>query len=367
MKTNFIIFRMLSIGIILLLLSVKHSSAQQQVFSPTKVTVAIQHDTSPPLYQLIAEAKSIEVPSGPPREMRSHDIPEKGFFRKPLLNYDPVLQTHPGSLLPLESTIVSFDGINNLCGCLPPDPNGDIGPGHYIQTVNTHFAIYDRSGNLLQGPALLSTLWDGFPGPWSGRNDGDPIVLYDHLAERWIVTQFAIIEGAPDYELVAVSQTSDPLGSWNRYAFEFADFPDYPKLAIWPDAYYLTFNRFNDAGTQYLGMAAVALERDAMLSGQPARMVLFTNFTDHAAGNGLLPSDLDGEAPPANTPNYFAYVVDGETQGGNDRIGIYELQVDWNNPSNSTFTGPTLLSPAPFNRLCAGTRNCVPQQGPPRA
>lgn len=228
--------------------------------------------------------------------------------------------------------------------------------------MNTHFAIYDRNGNLLHGPALLSTLWDGFDGPWSGHNDGDPIVLYDHLEDRWMITQFAILDNEPDYELVAISETNDPLGSWHRYAFEFTDFPDYPKLAVWPDAYYLTVNRFNDAGTAYLGMTAAALERDSMLVGGEARMVLFTGFTDHLSGKGLLPSDLDGQIPATGTPNYFSYIVDGETMGGNDRLGIYEFHVNWSNPNNSSFTGPTILTPSSFNRMCVGTRNCVPQK-----
>jgi len=352
---------MKTIFVLLLIVSIKILAAQNTNYAPSKVSKAIKHDTSPSLSALIANAAPVEAQTGEIREIRSPEIDEdQSIFRYSTQN-DLVVQSSAGSSM-LQSTTVNFDGINNLCNCLPPDPNGDIGPEHYIQSVNTHFAIYDRNGNLLQGPALLSTLWDGFDGPWSGHNDGDPIVLYDHLEDRWMITQFALLGGEPDYELVAISETSDPLGSWHRYAFEFDDLPDYPKLAVWPDAYYLTVNRFNDAGTAYLGMAAAALERDSMLVGGDARMVLFTDFADSSAGRGLLPADLDGQEPAIGTPNYFSYVVDGETMGGNDRLGIYELYINWVDTDSSTFSGPTILVPASFNRMCAGTRNCVPQE-----
>ena len=350
----------------LIMVHAGHSQTKgTQPLAPQSAPVIIRsvmNDLSRPLRTITPQRTPPEFLSGPPREMREPEESEGQVLRPPALNYDPVVQERPGALM-LESPTVNFEAMANLCNCYPPDPNGDISPDNYVQTVNTHFAVYNRAGTLLYGPALLHTIWDGFSGPWTGHDDGDPVVLYDHLANRWIISQFAILGGASDYELVAVSQTSDPLGAWYRYAFAFSDFPDYPKLSVWPDAYYLTFNRFNDAGSAYLGMAAAALERDSMLAGHSARIVLFTSFTDNTAGDGLLPSDVDGPPPPAGSPAYFSYVVDGETQGGTDRLGIYAFHVDWSNPPSSTFSGPTVLSPALFNRMCTGTRSCIPQLG----
>ena len=148
----------------------------------------------------------------------------------------------------------------------PPDTDGDVGLNHYFQMINLSFAIWDKQGNLLYGPVDNSTLWNGFIGPWTGTNDGDPIVLYDEAADRWMASQFAINTSNGTYwQLVAVSATSDPLGSYNRYAFQMPAFNDYPKLSVWTDGYYATFNMFGS----YTRVGVAAFERDAMLAGEP--------------------------------------------------------------------------------------------------
>ena len=125
---------------------------------------------------------------------------------------DPVVQRVLGKI-GIPGPIISFDGNSNLCGCSPPDPNGAVGPNNVVTMANLHFQIFDKSGNSLFGPAANNTLWSGFGGPCQTENAGDPVVLYDQLADRWILTQFT--SGGPTFfECVAVSQTSDPTGSY---------------------------------------------------------------------------------------------------------------------------------------------------------
>jgi hypothetical protein len=155
---------------------------------------------------------------------------------------------------------------------------------------------------------------------------------------------------------VAVSTTGDPAGSFNRYSFAYANFPDFPKTAVWPDAYYLTVNQFNAAGTTFLGANVAALDRTAMLAGQPAAAISFNAPTNVAS---LLPSDLDSSTqPPAGSPNFLS------TIGANaNTLEVFQFHVDFTTPSNSTFTGPTTLATNAFTLPCNGGGTCIPQSG----
>lgn len=247
--------------------------------------------------------------------------------------------------------ITTIEGIGNVNGVYPPDPNGAVGPNHYFQMMNLSFSIYDKQGTKLYGPVANSTLWNGFPGPWTGSNDGDPIVLYDHLADRWVASQFAVYTSNNKYyELIAVSQTGDPLGAWNRYAFEFNDFPDYPKLSVWPDGYYATFHMFSG---NYKGMAAVAFERNKMLNGDPTAQMVY--FGEYASRYGFLPADLDGDPPPPGTPCNIV----GINFWGNQNMEIWKLIPDWSNTANSTFMLDVVLPTNSFNTNISG----IPQPG----
>ncbi|MCB0823046.1 MAG: PKD domain-containing protein [Bacteroidales bacterium] len=249
----------------------------------------------------------------------------------------------------------NFDGIPNTYGVAPPDTDGDVGLSHYIQMVNNGFQIFDKSGTSLYGPASLASIWTNLPGPWVG-NYGDPIVLYDELADRWLLSQFSLpnYPNGPWYMLIAISQTSNPLGSYYLYVYSFTDFPDYPKFGVWPDGYYLSINRFTSGSLSWGGTGAAVFERSEMLNGNPATMVYFTTPSTGDPAS-FLPSDVDGAAPPANTPNYFTY-IDGWS--GTDRLRIYEFDVDWVTTSNSTFTGPYDVLVTPFSYP-----NSVPQLG----
>ena len=235
---------------------------------------------------------------------------------------------------------IGIEGIGNVNGVFPPDTDGDVGPDHYFQMINLSFAIWDKQGNKLYGPVNNSTLWDGFVGPWTGTNDGDPIVLYDEEADRWLATQFAVNTGnGVNYQLLAVSATSDPLGEYYRYAFAMVAFNDYPKFGIWNDAYYATWNMFGS----YTRAAVGAYERDLMLVGDPnARMVFYNQSASKFA---MMPADFDGTPPPDGTPCYFMHI----NTWTNNQIEIYEFDVDWNNTANSSFGLVASLTPATFN------------------
>jgi hypothetical protein len=251
---------------------------------------------------------------------------------------------------------VSFDGIP-ATGWVPPDTVGDIGPNHYVQTVNISLAIYDRSGTLLVGPSPINALWAGFGGPCEVNNHGDPIVRYDHLADRWLVSQFALGAG---FECIAISRTPDPVaGGWYLYGFPTPGFPDYPKIGVWPDGYYMGTQRGFPGG----GLDVYSFDRIRMLSGLPAGAV---QFFVPAPSLFLQPSDLDGPAPPTGTPNFFTRHVDGAQFGGADRLEIFAFSVNWGAPGSSTFTPLPSLPVAPFDAILCGSNffgNCVPQPG----
>ena len=239
----------------------------------------------------------------------------------------------------------------------PPDPNGDVGPNHYIQFVNLLFAVYSKSGSILSGPTKLSSLFAaGSTGtPCDTLNDGDPIALYDPLADRWLLSEFAV-PGPKYYECIAVSKTPDPVsGGWWLYIVEspFALFNDYPKLSVWPDAYYMTANMFPDDPNVQPFAAIWALERSAMLAGRPARSIYFALDGYFS----VLPTNLRGDAPPSSSPAFFLSADEPST------LNFWQLTMDWMDPANSTLTGPTVLSVNAFSTLCPGVESCVPQPG----
>jgi uncharacterized repeat protein (TIGR01451 family) len=329
--------------------------AESQVLTVRK---NVRHDVSPALRDLVKA--SPELPEKKPHEaeeVRRIPLPD-GL--KPASEPDSVLQrtatAAPESLAP--TVINNFDGIGqdvpagfSPC-CAPPDTNGAVGLTQYVQWVNLSFAVFDKTtAKITLGPALGQTLWAGFGSDCEISNDGDPIVVYDKLADRWVFSQFVVHSGfGPFFQCVAVSTTSDATGTYNRYAFSYSNFDDYPKMGVWPDAYFVTFNMFGNNG--FLGADACAYDRNAMLNGQPATQIC---FQQGSSVGSLLPSDLDGLAPPpAGSPNFMMTF-------GTNSLNLFKFHVDFATPSNSTFAGPTIIPVAPFTPLCAGAQGCVPQ------
>jgi PKD repeat protein len=245
---------------------------------------------------------------------------------------DPVLQDQIPSSRSTATIGQNFAGVTNLNSVAPPDTDGDVSSSYYFQMINLSFAIWDKNGTLLMGPFDNQTIWEGFDDgqPFDNANDGDPIVLYDEYADRWLVSQFAInTTNNLYYELVAISTTNDPTGSYYRYAFEFTNMPDYPKFGVWADGYYLAVNQFANASS-WAGGGISILDRDAMINGDAsATMVFFNLGTSYGS---LLPADCDGPTlPPSGAPNYFMNL-------GTNSLRIWEAHVDWNNTANSTVT-----------------------------
>ncbi len=263
----------------------------------------------------------------------------------------------------MPSPIKSFQGMSwaTTAGYSPADPNGDVGPNHYVQMVNASVAVYDKSGTLLAGPTALSAFWTGTGTPCDGNDRGDPVVLYDEAANRWLISQFIYqADGPPYYECVAISTSPDPTGTWYEYAFQTStgDWPDYPKLGVWDDAYYMTANMF-DGSQVFQGVGVWAFERDAMLTGAPA-----DRQKDTISGvYGVLPADVDGpNDPPGSEPGTFVGYIDYIS--GSDKLRVFEFDVDWATPSNSTFSVVKTLTVDAFDsEICLTSRDCVPQPG----
>jgi len=310
--------------------------------------VSVRNDVSASVRDLQTEF----IPPEPPGEVPLR-MPHSAQQRSTLP--DPVRQT---VALPSLSAITGLDFVGVGVGlgsftdcCVPPDANGAVGVSQYVQWVNKSLAVFDKSsGALMSGPISGKRLWGGFGGPCSVYNSGDPIAQYDKIAQRWVLAQPITVSGYYTY-CVAVSVSSDATGSYHRYAFAMPNLPDYPKLGVWPDAYYVSFNLFS--GSTFLGAMACALDRVAMVAGLPATQICFPQPSTVAS---LLPPDLDGTLlPPSGSPGYFLNL-------GTNALNLWTFHADFANPSNATFTGPTAIAVAPFTEACGG-RNCIPQLG----
>jgi len=354
------------------LLSSFASTVAKGAKSGGKVTVghSVKNDVSPKLRNMKAkrakarQRRSIPVlPLVHPHATRAG--PAAPARRDSLLQSktNPVLQNRLAALH-IPGTVLNFDGISYPgvnCFCAPPDTNGAVGATQYVQIVNTAIQVFNKStGASVLGPESIETLWSGFGGPCETFGEGDPVVAYDQLANRWVVSQFASFP--PSYECVAVSTTSDATGTYNRYAFNLGstfgnNFYDYPKLGVWPDAYYMSFNIFNASGTALLGPQPFALDRTAMLAGNPATVISTGILGPN--DNQLMPASLDGSTqPPAGAPNPFTEI------GSNASAwAVWRFHADFATPANSTFTKAGSLTPDPFTALCPNTRSCVPQLG----
>ncbi|HEX6539436.1 MAG TPA: hypothetical protein VF155_09670 [Candidatus Dormibacteraeota bacterium] len=240
---------------------------------------------------------------------------------------------------------------------IPSDSTGAAGTTQYVEVVNSQIAVYNKSGGLLLGPENTNTLWSGFGGGCQTNDDGDGTVQFDTLSHRWVVQQLSV-STQPFFICVAVSTSADATGSWNRYSFQYADFPDYPKLGVWPDAYYLTVNRFDSSGTTGLGEETCALNRASMLTGAAASTQCFS--LNSSGENTVLPATLNGTTPPAaGAPEWLVGI--SPTTG--NALAYWQLHIDWTTPSNSSLSAQTNLPVTAFSEACGGAGTCIPQSG----
>ena len=329
-------------------------AVQARVGPPVEVTYPDQMDVSPPLRDMVA-------PPAEAGKRRIHDLlPLPRQAGGSPLAADPVLQR---VLRPLVATTAGLNiaGVGNgdygfAPNAAPPDTNGAVGATQYVQWVNESFAVFDKTtGAIAPGfPKAGNAVWAGFGGGCQANNDGDPVVQYDKAANRWVLSQFSV-STTPFLQCVAVSTTPDATGPYSRYAFNYGNvqFPDYPKMGVWPDGYYSSYNVFNN-GTTFAGAKVCAFDRAAMLGGFAATQVCFQLTS---AFGGLLPSDLDGATPPpAGSPNFFVSF-------GTNSLNLWKFHADFVLPANSTLTGPTNIPVAAFAAACSGGGSCIPQAG----
>ena len=217
-----------------------------------------------------------------------HGTAQAGYGIPGLAHIQALLKNgRPAPTMP--PPLLTFEGLGaaQACACAPPDSDGDVGPNHYVEAVNVAFKVFDKNGNTLAGPTTYNSLFAPLTGtPCSGQNDGDPFALYDHVADRWVISDFAFASfpGTNFYQCIAVSQTPNPVsGGWFLYAVlvDASNLNDYPKMALWNNpqpggAYHITFNLF-PTPTSFTGVKAFALDRASMLSGGPANAISFSN------------------------------------------------------------------------------------------
>ncbi|MDX1652857.1 MAG: T9SS type A sorting domain-containing protein [Brumimicrobium sp.] len=239
---------------------------------------------------------------------------------------------------------------NGLGGAFPPDPSGAVSPDYYVQAVNTAYRVYNKDGTSSSGAMALNTLWPG------SNNSGDPIVMWDRHAEKFVITQF---QTGSNKILFAISTTTDPLGTFHLYEFSFPSFPDYPKYSIWSDGYYMTSNTY----TQNV----VAFEREKMIAGDPSASMIALNLPSFSTGYGfrsVLPADADGDLPPYGTPmNLFLFQDDSWGGVSEDHIRVLEMEVDWDTPSNSSISLKQNIPTDPFNSVFTNSWDDITQKG----
>jgi len=355
-----------------------------RVTSPRPVwSMAVAQDVSPSLSALAKRDRPI-TPSTT-RLTQERGAPNAPGSAARSAGGDAALQSEAGTAS-IGSTLANFEGLSNQDNFTtfgfrvnPPDPVGDVGPNHYVEMVNLVFAVYSKSGDLLLGPVDTGTLWADFPVEDCTDPSGDPIVVYDQLADRWVLSQFTTRgfddPTLPFYNCVAVSTTGDPTGTYYRYAFETENlnfFPDYPKYGVWTDSYVITTREFGP-DDEY-GIGVYGLEKNKMVNGQPARAVSF--FLDGndpqilpLVGDGLLPADIDGkQKPKADAAIPIVGTQDDDYVYGatSDALNIWDLTVKWRSTPEAELELAGQLPVAEFDSAfpCAPTsRDCLPQPG----
>jgi hypothetical protein len=316
------------------------------------------HDTSLPVREY-----SLEVPHGRvPREVE-HPRPRRILSGASVPVRD--LAEQETELAPPVSALIglNFEGVPNSANGkalegIPSDNNLAAGATQVVETINTAWQVFDKAtGKSVFGPQQISAIFTGMSG-LCGQGQTffwtDPIVMYDQIANRWIISQIAADSNfATGNECIAVSESSDATGKYHRYAYTFGTlvFNDYDKLSVWPDAYYASYNLFGSNG--FIAADACAYDRAAMLTGAKAKAICFKTSPEFA----LLPANLDGAtAPPSGEPDFF---VDLSTATS---LHLFRFHVDFAHPAKSKFAGPITIPVKAYAMACGGG-TCIPQPG----
>ncbi len=309
------------LSIICIFFGLLSSQAQQtKVGKASTTSTAVFLGETPPLSTMNLEPGVSEA--GPVNPFKHHNnnlVPGKGSQGP-----DPLLKNQKTAANTRQSNPPSLVFETGSRATSPSDPTGAIGSNHYVSARNSSFSIHDRNGNALIYQASLSNIWQF-------EATGDPIVVYDNYADRFVVMQFS---GSPNGILVAVCKGSDPVNDgWYTYRFTTSRFPDFPKLSIWSDGYYVSIN-VNKPEDNVL-----VLERDKLLIGDPSAQMVGFNIGDNSLGPGaILPFHATGpELPPPGNAQLLILEDDSEFNVDEDHLLLYTVNVNWDNSAASTF------------------------------
>ena len=331
------------------------------------------HAVNRPLKSLreAADAASLHIPAPrPPREIlnyRGEGRTNPGAGTGPAAP-DALLQTTQGAGATAFGS--GFPGASNndngtILGFLvaPPDTNGAVGPIDYVQMINLLTTVFDKDGNIEEGPFPSNAFWAGMGGNCEAYNQGDPVVLYDDTADRWLVSQFAFPDNLKSFsQCVAISESgvdgnpSDPMGAYHRYEFSFNGYGlnDYPKHGIVSNSITMTANLFTARGKKFFygGTFLGVMDKAAMYAGAPANLIGFSIGTGES---GFVAGDLDGGG---SAPALFATAM-----SQNNRFDVWQIDVDWADPNSASASRIASMPITSFSsNLCSSSRGaCIPQ------
>lgn len=348
--------RIKSLVILFSLAIVWNIDAQEQTFPVKKMKLQLLGTTDKLVANEDLEIRSI-------KEAEESELTEifNDFRRKEQQSYvpdsDPVIQhlrNQEREVVP--NHVIEGIGATNV---VPPDPSGDAGINHYVQMVNSgaggYMQVFDKQGKTIGKKTYFNTLWKQF----NASGLGDPIVIYDHAANRWLIAEMARKDANQDLNmlLIAISKSEDPFGGWSAYNLETPTFPDYPKFFIWNNGYYVTTNEYVD------GQPIYALERDKMLNGAAAQSVMFRIPRVNIGFQIAMGADWDSSIPPpSNLPALIFQIDDNAWNNNSDRINIYKLDLNWNNLNTAKASLLSRIPVAAFNsNICVGWNECIEQ------
>jgi hypothetical protein len=361
----------------------RQTTESKQNDLPNEEMARVTSEFKPQSARAVAFGVSGKISDIAPAEKKTNversirEFSSKESFRQRAENVAPDADNNLANFsdAPMPAPMLSFDGISNKdnndiygFAAVPPDTNGDVGPNHFVQSVNILSRVYDKSGSPLTPPFKLSDIFGVLGTPCSQANDGSPITLYDALADRWILSQYCTI-APPFRQMIAVSQTPDPTGAYFVYEFVMPNIKlnDYSKFGVWTDGYYMATDQF--IGSEYAGSGVFAFDKRKMLVGDSTAGYIYFDLasTSTVRLGGFLPSDLDGlNAPPGGAPNVFLSYTATEYGNQSDALRLFDFRADFANPNNSTFTerSESPLSVAAFDPTSNEGRNDIAQPPP---
>lgn len=379
-KMYLLLFGLIGI-LILAFIGIFWQTQQANLDDASQVNLLLPGGAEIPFYQDMTDTSMSDIQRGVPVFPASfdgdlRDLPQSSLTKNKInLEFEPAVRELPDPTFidPARQTVyapnamptpsASFAGLDllNWGAGWPPDTQGDVGPNHYIQAVNTSIGIYSKTGTQLVA-ITFDDLFAGTGTSCDADNNGDPVVLYDNTSGRWIISDFAWtnMQDGPYYECIAVSKTADPVsGGWWFYGLRADDashpwLNDYPKMGAWQDGIYMTANMFDCltatcSSATYMGVRLWALNRDELINGLPL------NFQYGDLGTAyftLLPANAKVNMPPAGTPNYLM------SRQSSTLMYTFKLTIDWVTPANSVLSGP-------FSTTIASnsTASSIPQNG----